>query len=168
MAASFQQDIDRLRHAAIPPQGLFIGGRDVILDAGRDLNIIAAQNSGESSFSSESGGGVGVKAVVGSGGMSYGINVAAQAAGAGSNADYTTTEHLSKMLGATQVMERQQSRASGNAMQHGDMGLREQLRSARLLDANEITRWFSRETGRQLVLVPGRPPIYMQRLERVT
>lgn len=84
------------------------------------------------------------------------------------NADYTTTEHLSKMLGATQVMERQQSRVSGNAMQHGDMGLREQLRSARLLDANEITRWFSRETGRQLVLVPGRPPIYMQRLERVT
>jgi type IV secretion system protein VirD4 len=65
-------------------------------------------------------------------------------------------------------MERQQSRVSGNAMQHGDMGLREQLRSARLLDANEITRWFSRETGRQLVLVPGRPPIYMQRLERVT
>jgi type IV secretion system protein VirD4 len=84
------------------------------------------------------------------------------------NADYTTTEHLSKMLGATQVMERQQARVSGNAMQHGDMGLREQLRSARLLDANEITRWFSRETGRQLVLVPGRPPIYMQRLERVT
>jgi hypothetical protein len=32
------------------------------------------------------------------------------------------------------------------------------------LDANEITQWFAREGGLQLILVPGRPPIYMQRL----
>ena len=74
--------------------GAVVGGRDVILDAGRDLNVIAAQNSGKSSFSSESGGGsVGVKAVVGSGGMSYGINVAAQAAGSGSRENYTTNSN---------------------------------------------------------------------------
>lgn len=79
------------------------------------------------------------------------------------NADITTTEHLSKMLGSTQVLERQAVRVTGGAMSHGDMGLRENLRSVRLLDANEITTWFSRESGRQLVLVPGRPPIYMQR-----
>ena len=30
---------------------------------------------------------------------------------------------------------------------------------------NEITLWFARETGRQLIIVPGRPPIYMQRLD---
>jgi len=79
------------------------------------------------------------------------------------NADITTTEHLSKMLGSTQVLERQSVRVTGGGMAHGDTGLRENLRSVRLLDANEITRLFSRETGRQLVLVPGRPPIYMQR-----
>jgi type IV secretion system protein VirD4 len=49
-------------------------------------------------------------------------------------------------------------------MAHGDLGVREHIRSVRLLDANEITQHFARETGLQLVLVPGRPPIYMQRL----
>lgn len=80
------------------------------------------------------------------------------------NSDATTCEHLSKMLGMTQVMERQEVRVTSSAMAHGDTGRRENLRSARLLDANEITTWFARETGRQLVLVAGRPPIYMQRL----
>jgi len=84
------------------------------------------------------------------------------------NADVTTTEHLSKMLGSAVVMERQDVHVSGNAMSHGDTGRREHVRSVRLLDANEITRYFSRETGRQLVLVPGRPPIYMQRLPMET
>lgn len=80
------------------------------------------------------------------------------------NSDTTTTEHLSKMLGATQVIERQDIRVSAGAMASGDIGRREHLRSVRLLDANEITRHFSRESGRQLILVPGRPPIYMERL----
>ena len=79
------------------------------------------------------------------------------------NADITTTEHLSKMLGTTQVLERQAVRVTGGAMAHGDTGLRENLRSVHLLDANEITRFFSRESNRQLILSPGRPPIYMQR-----
>ena len=81
------------------------------------------------------------------------------------NADITTTEHLSKMLGSTQVMERQDIRVSASAMSQGDSGRREHVRNVRLLDANEITRHFSRESGRQLILVPGRPPIYMQRLQ---
>lgn len=82
------------------------------------------------------------------------------------NADVTTTEHLAKLLGTTQVMERQQLRVSGSAMAHGDTGLRENLRSVRLLEPYEITHWFARETGRQLILVPGRPPIYMERCAR--
>jgi len=80
------------------------------------------------------------------------------------NADVTTTEHLSKMLGSTVVIERQQIRVSGGAMGHGDLGRREHPRSVRLLDPNEITRHFSRESGRQLVLVPGRRPLFLQRL----
>lgn len=82
------------------------------------------------------------------------------------NADVTTTEHLAKLLGSTQVMERQQQRVSGAAMAHGDTGLRENLRSVRLLDPYEITLWFARESGRQLILVPGRPPVYMERCAR--
>jgi len=82
------------------------------------------------------------------------------------NVDVTTTEHLSKMLGNTQVIERQAVRQSAQSMSHGDPGVREHLRSVRLLDPNEITRHFSRESNRQLVLVPGRPPIYMERLSR--
>jgi type IV secretion system protein VirD4 len=80
------------------------------------------------------------------------------------NADLTTTEHLSKLLGATQVLERQAVRLSGQAMSQGDSGIREHLRSVRLLDPNEITTQFSRETNRQLILVPGRPPVYLERL----
>jgi type IV secretion system protein VirD4 len=80
------------------------------------------------------------------------------------NADLTTTEHLSKLLGSTQVIERQAVRLSGQAMSQGDSGIREHLRGVRLLDPNEITTLFSRETIRQLVLVPGRPAIYMERL----
>jgi type IV secretion system protein VirD4 len=51
-------------------------------------------------------------------------------------------------------------------MSSGDPGVREHLRSVRLLDPNEITRYFSRESNRQLIVVPGRPPIYMERLSR--
>ncbi len=82
------------------------------------------------------------------------------------NADATTTEYLSKLLGSTQVIERQGVRQSAQSMSHGDPGVREQLRSVRLLDPNEITRHFSRESNRQLIIVPGRPPIYMERLSR--
>jgi type IV secretion system protein VirD4 len=82
------------------------------------------------------------------------------------NADVTTTEHLSKMLGTTQVIDQRDVHVSAQAMAQGDTGRRNQPRSVRLLEAYEITRWFSRESGRQLVLVPGRPPIYMQRLPR--
>jgi len=80
------------------------------------------------------------------------------------NADITTTEHLSKLLGMTQVLEHQQIRVSGQALSQGDLGRREHIRSVRLLDANEITQHFARETGLQLIIVPGRPPVYLQRL----
>lgn len=80
------------------------------------------------------------------------------------NVDVTTTEHLSRLLGTTMVTERQNIRVSGGAMAHGDLGLRENLRSVRLLDPTEITTHFAREMGTQLVFVPGRPPIYLQRM----
>jgi type IV secretion system protein VirD4 len=80
------------------------------------------------------------------------------------NADTTTTEYLSKRLGMTQVIERQEVRVSGAAMAQGDLGRRENLRSVRLMEPNEITEWFTRETGRQLILTAGGRPIWLERL----
>lgn len=79
--------------------------------------------------------------------------------------DLTTTEHLSKMLGMTQVLEHQDVRVSSAAMAQGDTGRREQLRSVRLLEADEIRIHFARETNRQFLIVPGRPPIFLDRME---
>lgn len=80
------------------------------------------------------------------------------------NFDLTTTEYLSKMLGQTQVVEVQNIRVSGAQMGHGDTGRREHIRHVRLLEAYEITQMFARETSRQLVIVPGSLPVYMNRL----
>ena len=80
------------------------------------------------------------------------------------NSDLTTSKYISERLGMTQVIERHEVRVSGGAMAYGDTGQRENLRSVRLLDPNEVTQWFARETGLQLLLSPGRPPIYLERL----
>jgi type IV secretion system protein VirD4 len=83
------------------------------------------------------------------------------------NVDLTTTEHLSRMLGNTIYTEVQTQRVSASNLQHGDTGQRENVRSVRLLDPAEIAFHFARDTNRQLILSPGRPPIYMNRLSRV-
>lgn len=80
------------------------------------------------------------------------------------NADVTTTEYLSKRLGTIQMMERQDVWVSSSAMGQGDTGMREHPRTVNLLDPSEIAIYFARETGRQLILVAGRPPIYMDRM----
>ncbi|MBZ0149382.1 MAG: TraM recognition domain-containing protein, partial [Pseudorhodoplanes sp.] len=80
------------------------------------------------------------------------------------NFDLTTTEHLSKMLGQTQVVEVQNVRVSGAQLGQGDSGRREHIRHVRLLEAYEVTQSFARETFRQLVIVPGSRPVYMNRL----
>lgn len=79
------------------------------------------------------------------------------------NMDLATTGHVSKMLGNATVLERQDVRVSGSAMDHGDLGIRETPRSVPLLEPFEIVRHFARPTWRQLILSPGRPPIYMER-----
>lgn len=80
------------------------------------------------------------------------------------NADVTTVEHLAKMMGHTNVVETQDVQVSGAAMAHGDLGRREHVRQYRLLEPDEIVFHFARETNRQLILVPGSRPIFMERL----
>ena len=80
------------------------------------------------------------------------------------NVDLTTTRVLSELLGQTQYMHTERVPTSSSAMQRGDTGVRENLRGAPLLAPFEVTRYFARETGRQLVIVPGEPPIFLERL----
>lgn len=80
------------------------------------------------------------------------------------NVDLTTTEYLSKRLGNLTIAETQNVPVSSSNLTHGDLGKREHLRQVPLLDSPEITRFFARETGRQLLLSPGRPPLYCDRL----
>jgi type IV secretion system protein VirD4 len=80
------------------------------------------------------------------------------------NMDVTTTEYLSKLLGQTQITETQDIRVSGGQMSQGDLGRREHVRNVRLLESFEITQGFARETGRQMILVPGHAPVYLDRL----
>ncbi|WP_417308028.1 type IV secretory system conjugative DNA transfer family protein [Devosia sp.] len=79
-------------------------------------------------------------------------------------ADAGTAEYLSQAMGNAMVLERQGVRVSASAMSNGDIGQREQWRHVRLLEPAELRRHFSRETGRQLILSPGRPPIYLNRM----
>jgi type IV secretion system protein VirD4 len=79
--------------------------------------------------------------------------------------DLTTTEYLSRLLGTTQVIEVQDTRLSGSAMSNGDDGRREHIRQTRLLEPEEIRMFFAREEGRSMLIVPGRPPIYLDLME---
>ena len=79
--------------------------------------------------------------------------------------DATTNEYLSKLLGQTTISEVQKTRVTSRGMAEGDTGSRENLRSLSLLDAAEISYYFARETGRQMIISPGRPPIYIDRLK---
>lgn len=80
------------------------------------------------------------------------------------NVDLATTEHLSKMLGTTQLVQINKVWTSASAMSAGDTGLRENIRDVPLLAPNEVAAGFARETNRQLILVPGRPPIYLNKV----
>lgn len=80
--------------------------------------------------------------------------------------DATTNEYLSKLLGQTTISEVQRTRVSARSMAEGDTGSRENLRTLPLLDAAEIAFHFARETNRQLILSPGRPPIYINRISQ--
>ena len=80
------------------------------------------------------------------------------------NVDITTTEYLSKRLGNTRYLHVRQDPAHSGTIQHGDFGIREDLQETSLLAPDEIPLYFSRERNRQMVLIPGASPMYMNRL----
>lgn len=80
------------------------------------------------------------------------------------NFDATTTKYLSEMLGSTTIIEEQRNFVTADQRASGDDGIRRNLRSVPLLEPSEISYHFSRASGRQLILIPDEPPIYMDRL----
>lgn len=82
------------------------------------------------------------------------------------NSDFATTEHLSKLLGNTRVQETRSVFVSSGGRASGDMGRREEVRMTPLLEPSEIAYYFARETNRQLIIVPGRGPLYIDRMRR--
>lgn len=82
------------------------------------------------------------------------------------NADFATTQHLSRLLGNTRVVETREHFVSSAGRASGDHGRRDDVRMVPLLEPSEITRYFARETNRQLILVPGRGPLYLNRMRR--
>ncbi|WP_297109174.1 type IV secretory system conjugative DNA transfer family protein [uncultured Devosia sp.] len=82
-----------------------------------------------------------------------------------SNVDATTTEYLSKLIGQTTILETRFDTVGESGQQRGDTGERTQFRTVPLLDAAEVGYFLARETGRQLILSPGRPPLFLERLK---
>lgn len=80
------------------------------------------------------------------------------------NVDVTTTRYLSDMLGQCIVIQesrREQTRAD---LLNNQSGKSQAPHSVPLLSPTEIAFHFAREKKRQLVLVPGQNPIFMDRL----
>jgi type IV secretion system protein VirD4 len=82
------------------------------------------------------------------------------------NSDFATTQHLSRLLGNTRVVETRDHFVSSAGRASGDPGRRDDIRMVPLLEPSEITLHFARETNRQLILVPGRGPVYINRMAR--
>lgn len=80
------------------------------------------------------------------------------------NSDATTLEYLSKRLGTISVAETTQVNATSAMFAAGDSGTRSQMRAVPLLAPFEIEHHFARETGLQMVLIPGRPPAAVERV----
>ena len=78
--------------------------------------------------------------------------------------DLTTLEYLSKRLGQTTLDTISQSEISKGQLLSGFTGQSRSKQVVDLMTPEEIGRYFSRQSGRQLVLWPGTDPIAMQRL----
>jgi len=78
--------------------------------------------------------------------------------------DLTTLEYLSKRLGQTTLDVINQGEISRGQALKGFSGRSVSKQVIELMTPEEIGRYFSRQSGRQLVLWPGSDPIVMQRL----
>lgn len=80
------------------------------------------------------------------------------------NADATTTEYLSRRLGDTLTIQRERDGRSLDAQAGGAPAERETVRTVPLLAPFEITQAFSRDSNKQLILIPEHPPMVLKRI----
>lgn len=82
------------------------------------------------------------------------------------NVDYFTSHWISQYLGKTAIRTHEVKRTSYEAKQKGESGLNYQTHQVDLMPPEEVRRFFAREDqfNRQLVLIPGRRPWILQRV----
>ena len=78
--------------------------------------------------------------------------------------DLTTLEYLSKRLGQTTLDTVSQGELSRDQIMNGFTGQSRSKQIVDLMTPEELGRYFSRQSGRELVLWPGTDPIVMERL----
>jgi type IV secretion system protein VirD4 len=81
------------------------------------------------------------------------------------NNDLTTLEYLSKRLGKSTIMQVSKGEISEQQAASGFSGESTQLHMNELMTAEEIGRFFSRQSNAQLLLWPGTDPIAIDRVK---
>lgn len=80
------------------------------------------------------------------------------------NSDHTTLEYLSKALGKIAIHVENRSELSGGQIEQGRNGHSYSTLLHELMTPDEIGRFFARETGLQLIRIPGYQPIAIERV----
>ena len=80
------------------------------------------------------------------------------------NNDLTTLEYLSKKLGKSTLMQVSTGEISVSQGANGFTGESNSLHTIELMTPDEIEKFFSRQSGNQLVLWPGAPPMATERV----
>ncbi len=78
--------------------------------------------------------------------------------------DLTTLEYLSKRLGQTTLDTVSQGELSRDQIMKGFTGQNRSKQIVDLMTPEELGRFFSRQSGRELILWPGTDPIVMERI----
>lgn len=77
--------------------------------------------------------------------------------------DETTCAYISKLCGETETLSPSMPELSERERGAGKYGLNTSVTAVPLLRPDEVRRYFARDTGRQLISIPGRQPIAIQR-----
>lgn len=83
------------------------------------------------------------------------------------NVDLTTTEYVCRRLGKSPVISTRSSDATADQMDRGQQGNSQNAEMHDLMTPSEISRYFARDDAekRQLVLLAGKHPLIIQRVE---
>ena len=80
------------------------------------------------------------------------------------NADLTTLDYISKRLGRSTILTVSQGEISEEQAAGGFTGESNQLQINELMTADEVSRFFSRQSNAQLLIWPGADPIAIDRV----